>query len=112
MILEALEGKAKAAEKASCPDQTRGGRVLLLALATSLDALTVGRGLRRSGGAVRRHQAVRFGARRRAGRHEGIPRDAVCVGELVRVTRVPGAAQHERSEVVRRRPGIVQVPNL
>ena len=37
----------------------------------------------RSGGAVRRHQAVRPRPRRRAGGHEGISRDAICVGELV-----------------------------
>ena len=37
----------------------------------------------RSGGAVRRRQAVRPRPRRRAGRHEGISRDAIRVGDLV-----------------------------
>ncbi len=44
----------------------------------------------RSGGAVRRHQAVRPRPRRRVGRHEGISRDAICVGDVV------GRAEHFR----------------
>ena len=37
----------------------------------------------RPGGAVRRHQAVRLGPRRRGGRHEGIHGDAIRVGDVV-----------------------------
>jgi len=44
MVVEALEKKGEA-EAAACPDQTRGGRLLILSLATSLDALAVGLGL-------------------------------------------------------------------
>ena len=37
----------------------------------------------RSGGAVRRHQAERHRPRRRARRHDGVPGDAIRLGELV-----------------------------
>ncbi len=42
MIKEALEKKRDGSETASCPDMTRGHRLLMLSLATSLDALAVG----------------------------------------------------------------------
>ncbi|MCX6559770.1 MAG: manganese efflux pump MntP family protein [Candidatus Aminicenantes bacterium] len=46
MMVEALKkDKAGIEPGASCPDQTRGRRVLVLSLATSLDALAVGLGL-------------------------------------------------------------------
>ena len=45
MIKEALEKKRDGTEAASCPDMTRGHRLLVLSLATSLDALAVGLGL-------------------------------------------------------------------
>ncbi|MHB8053714.1 MAG: manganese efflux pump MntP [Candidatus Aminicenantales bacterium] len=41
MIYEAFERKKENAS-ASCPDKTRGGHLLLLSLATSIDALAVG----------------------------------------------------------------------
>ena len=44
MVVEALKKKGEA-EAAACPDMTRGGRLLILSLATSLDALAVGLGL-------------------------------------------------------------------
>jgi manganese efflux pump family protein len=45
MIKEALEKKRDGSETASCPDMTRGHRLLMLSLATSMDALAVGLGL-------------------------------------------------------------------
>jgi len=42
MIFEALEKRKSEETAASCPDKTRGGRLLLLSLATSIDALAVG----------------------------------------------------------------------
>ena len=45
MIKEALEKKRDGPEADSCPDMTRGHRLLMLSLATSLDALAVGLGL-------------------------------------------------------------------
>jgi manganese efflux pump family protein len=45
MMAEALKKEEHGDEAASCPDQTRGRRVLVLSLATSLDALAVGLGL-------------------------------------------------------------------
>jgi len=43
MIFEAFEKtKAVTASGASCPDKTRGGQLLLLSLATSIDALAIG----------------------------------------------------------------------
>ena len=41
MIREAFEKKEKT-EAAACPDKTRGGHLLLLSVATSIDALAVG----------------------------------------------------------------------
>jgi putative Mn2+ efflux pump MntP len=41
MILEAFHGEEDDGE-VSCPDKTRGGHLLLLSLATSIDALAVG----------------------------------------------------------------------
>jgi len=41
MIFEAFERKEKNSD-AACPDKTRGGHLLLLSLATSIDALAVG----------------------------------------------------------------------
>ncbi len=45
MIKEALEKKRDGADAGSCPDMTRGRHLLMLSLATSLDALAVGLGL-------------------------------------------------------------------
>ena len=45
MIKEALEKKRNGSDAASCPDMTRGHRLLMLSLATSMDALAVGLGL-------------------------------------------------------------------
>ncbi len=45
MIKEALEKNRDGGDAASCPDMTRGHRLLMLSLATSLDALAVGLGL-------------------------------------------------------------------
>lgn len=44
MMFEAFEKReeSEAEAPASCPDKTRGGRLLLLSLATSIDALAVG----------------------------------------------------------------------
>ncbi len=42
MILEAFEREKSEEPEASCPDKTRGGRLLLLSLATSIDALAIG----------------------------------------------------------------------
>jgi len=41
MIVEAF-GRKEPGEAAACPDKTRGGHLLLLSLATSIDALAVG----------------------------------------------------------------------
>jgi putative Mn2+ efflux pump MntP len=42
MLREACEKRKDGTTEASCPDRTRGGRLLLLSLATSIDALAVG----------------------------------------------------------------------
>ncbi|MBN1939570.1 MAG: manganese efflux pump [Candidatus Aminicenantes bacterium] len=42
MMFEAFEKKKDGEKAAACPDQTRGGRLLLLSLATSIDALAIG----------------------------------------------------------------------
>ena len=42
MIVEAVERKKDGKTDASCSDKTRGGQLLLLSLATSIDALAVG----------------------------------------------------------------------
>jgi len=42
MIVEALEKKKDGKAAGPCPDKTRGGHLLLLSLATSIDALAVG----------------------------------------------------------------------
>jgi putative Mn2+ efflux pump MntP len=52
MIKEAVEKSRDGAAPGSCPDMTRGHRLLMLSLATSMDALAVGLGLGALGVAV------------------------------------------------------------
>ena len=56
----------------------------------------------RSGGAVRRHQAVRPWPRRRAGGHEGISRDAICVGDVVSTPSTSGESRGRPDAAARR----------
>ncbi len=52
MILEAVKREESRPEGAACPDPTRGGRLLVLSLATSIDALAAGLGLAALGARV------------------------------------------------------------
>ncbi len=52
MILEAFRHEKGGPEGAACPDPTRGGRLLVLSLATSIDALAAGLGLAALGASV------------------------------------------------------------
>lgn len=52
MILESFERRESAASGAACPDPTRGGRLLVLSLATNIDALATGLSLAALGASV------------------------------------------------------------